>query len=116
MTDEEKREPGRNYTKKQIDDIFNNFVESVWKIIPDKRHDAELTKEEVRVCFQEFMKNHGTIEAWDEDEFNMLVNKFEDDDAEESNDNKDQNPVAKKDDESIRYSKTEFLKLVRYIT
>ena len=34
------------------------------------------------------MKIHGTIDAWDDTQFNLLVDKFEDDEAEDEDGNK----------------------------
>ena len=48
------------------------------------------------------MKNHNTIDAWDDDEFDRLVNKFEDDDAPDDGEGE---PNAKKDDDDITYNK-----------
>ena len=58
----------------------------MWKIIPGKKGNQCITKKEVRVLFIEFMKIHNTIDAWDDDEFDRIVNMFEDDGKEHSED------------------------------
>ena len=98
------------YNQKQVNDIFANFIDSVWKIIPGKNKentDVDISKDEVRICFQELMKIHGTIDAWDDKDFNELVNKFEDDEAPEG---------LVKTDSEIFFDKKEFMRLVQYVT
>ena len=71
-TEEENEEERKTkLTKFRLNEIFNEFIESIFKMIPSasRRTKQGLTKEEVMTCFQELMKVHGTIDEWDDTQF-----------------------------------------------
>ena len=107
------------YTKESLENIFNTFIDSVFTMynIRTSQDTGEytkppvLSKDMVRLCFQELMKIHNTYDAWDDKEFDKVFHKFEDDDIDEI----DEKNVVPQEDIEDGFTKEEFKRLLKYV-
>ena len=77
--DEEEQHRSGRYSKLNCDKFVANFCDDIYEKLGQGGDEGTLTKEQVKVTFKTLMEIRDRSVDWDEKEFDILYNKFEDD-------------------------------------
>ena len=103
-------------TKKDIDETIDNFITSALKVYgkstEDGVEDGKLKEKELELMWMTLMDKHGEGESWDEEEYDKMFAKFEDDEEGED-EGKEEEAKGKGDEDGM--DRGEVAKMLKYI-